>query len=374
MPIQSLPPLVVPLEYAAPRLSQRGEFSANLDLLRSLAVLCVFVAHLLYAGEWANFGSLGRFGVILFFVHTSFVLMASLDRMAEKYAGGKLLTAFALRRFFRIYPLSIATVLFVALMSVPPDPSGHYAWIGWGALASNLAVTQSLTYSRLSLAVLWSLPLEVQMYCLLPFMYLAIRRSRFASTVFLVISLIAALAIPKIIGRLSVFAYAPCFTAGVFGFDLARAVKPRLPGWAWPLALFTAIAAFNPLDDISLPDKLPRAWLVSLAAGLAIPWFREMGRGPLRTAAHWIAKYSYGIYLSHSMVFWLALKQMAGFPAGLRIGILVVGCIACPISMYHLIEEPAILFGKKFVHRVLNDHIYPTNGLRSLAAAVGSRA
>jgi hypothetical protein len=32
----------------------------------------------------------------------------------------------------------------------------------------------------------------------------------------------------------------------------------------------------------------------------------------LNTATHWVAKYSYGIYLSHFVVFWIALDVMAG--------------------------------------------------------------
>ncbi|HXN46167.1 MAG TPA: acyltransferase [Bryobacteraceae bacterium] len=329
------------------------ETSANLDLLRAVAVLCVYAAHFLSATAWANFGSLGRFGVILFFVHTSFVLMASLDRMARTYAGPRLFYAFALRRFFRIYPLCIATVLVVLLLKAPAEPLGSYHWIGWRDLASNLAITQSLTYSQLSLDVLWSLPLEVQMYCLLPFMYLAIRWRRSAAFLFVGMSVAAALTIPKVIGRLVVFSYAPCFSAGVLGYALAKTMKPRLGAWIWPFALLTAIAAFNPIDDIDLLHKLPRAWIVSLAVGCAIPFFHEVTLKPLRVGAHLIAKYSYGIYLSHSVVLWLALKQMASFPTAVRAGVLVAGSIVLPLAMYHLIEAPAISFGKKFVRRIL---------------------
>jgi len=348
------PPLLrsVPLDPAIAK-GQPEETSANLDLLRAMAVLCVYAAHLLSATEWANFGSLGRFGVILFFVHTSFVLMASLDRMARSYAGPRLFYAFALRRFFRIYPLCIATVLCVLLLKAPAAPSGSYHWIGWRDLASNLAITQTLTYSQLSLDVLWSLPLEVQMYCLLPFMYLAIRSRRSAAFLFIGLSVAAALTIPRVVGRLVVFSYAPCFSAGVLGYALARMVRPRLGAWIWPLALATAIAAFNPIDDIDLPHKLPRAWLVSIAVGCAIPFFHEMTAKPLRVGAHLIAKYSYGIYLSHSVVLWLALKQMASFPAAARAGVLVAGSVVLPLAMYHLIEAPGISFGKKFVRRIL---------------------
>ena len=54
---------------------------ANLDFLRSVAVLLVVYAHtLLYCGRLDLIGWAGLIGVCLFFVHTSLVLMWSLER------------------------------------------------------------------------------------------------------------------------------------------------------------------------------------------------------------------------------------------------------------------------------------------------------
>jgi peptidoglycan/LPS O-acetylase OafA/YrhL len=327
--------------------------AANLDLLRAVAVLSVYLAHLAAATGNTNFGSLGRFGVILFFVHTSFVLMASLNRMSASSPNtASLVRAFAVRRFFRIYPLSIATVLLVTVTRIPKSPLDHFLWIGWRDLVSNLALTQNLIYSRLSLDVLWSLPLEVQMYCLLPFMYLAIRSRRLLSLSFLVLSVVAALTLPRFTGRLVVFAYAPCFSAGVFGYDIARVAKPKLSSSLWPLVLLVGIIAFNPHDDVSLSDKLWRAWLVSLAIGFAIPWFGEIKLRALRIASHVIAKYSYGIYLSHSIVFWFVFCNMASFSIAARVLTLGSGTILLPAIMYHLIEDPMIVLGKRLTERI----------------------
>ncbi len=60
-------------------------FSANLDLLRTIAVLLVLIQHLcrrlhIEHLSWIPTTSLGYFGVLLFFVHTSLVLMYSLER------------------------------------------------------------------------------------------------------------------------------------------------------------------------------------------------------------------------------------------------------------------------------------------------------
>jgi len=56
--------------------------SANLDVLRAIAVLMVFFYHLLEYGYFSErrVNRLGQFGVLIFFVHTSLVLMMSMER------------------------------------------------------------------------------------------------------------------------------------------------------------------------------------------------------------------------------------------------------------------------------------------------------
>ena len=81
-----------------------------MDLLRSVAVLVVFFTHYFdlqygFGATWTLLWHLGQLGVLIFFVHTSLVLMWSLERSSLQ--RGKLVAPFFLRRAFRIYPLSI---------------------------------------------------------------------------------------------------------------------------------------------------------------------------------------------------------------------------------------------------------------------------
>jgi peptidoglycan/LPS O-acetylase OafA/YrhL len=86
-----------------------GRKSPNLDFLRSLAVLLVLGSQISLAfglpWEGTATAAAGHLGVLLFFIHTSLVLMMSLARLKKSQGG--LAARFYIRRAFRIYPLAI---------------------------------------------------------------------------------------------------------------------------------------------------------------------------------------------------------------------------------------------------------------------------
>src|SRR6266850_6458014 len=147
--------------------------STNLDFLRSMAVLMVLFDHICRHHHLDRLGrfavaDIGIFGVLLFFVHTSLVLMFSMQRSGQ--LGLALMKNFYMRRFFRIYPLSVLTVLAAVALHLHANGRG----IDFGPrpgsleLISNLFLIQNLTYSPSIVGPLWTLPLEVQMYVFLP--------------------------------------------------------------------------------------------------------------------------------------------------------------------------------------------------------------
>src|SRR5690348_10088828 len=135
----------------------------NLDVLRAIAVACVLVDHLFGSRAnpvpgWAD--ALGRSGVLLFFVHTSLVLMASLERSGESAVP------FLVRRAWRLYPLAIVTVLAVVTLRLQPGvqpPRGGWT-ISASELVANLTLTQTLFGMNGFPAPLWSLSVELEMY------------------------------------------------------------------------------------------------------------------------------------------------------------------------------------------------------------------
>jgi peptidoglycan/LPS O-acetylase OafA/YrhL len=335
-------------------------FSANLDLLRAVAVLCVFFSHLFESLGAVSFGSLGRFGVVIFFVHTSYVLMGSLQRLqrsSESNAG--LVVAFWIRRFFRIYPLAVFFVVLAVVCRIPASPGEFYSWIGVKAFLSNLALTQNLTNSRYILSPLWSLPLEVQMYVLLPFAYLAVSGDkRYRSKLLWALSVLLALTVPHMSGRLNVFRYAPCFVSGIIAYDLVlhRRRRPRLPAWIWPVGILLLIVLFGPHDNQGLQYKMPRAWVLSLALGVLYANVEELSWGRMQPIFHWIAEHSYGIYLSHCVILWIALDRMPHAAVWVRALMLIGGITGASALLYVSIERPLILAGGHIARRWLRPH------------------
>ena len=335
----------------------RKELSANLDLLRTIAVMSVFFDHLLGVLHNPSFGSLGRFGVIIFFVHTSFVLMGSLHRL-EKTAGSDhaLAIGFWIKRIFRIYPLSIVLVVSIVAFHIPAAPDQIYLWSGWRVFLSNLALSQNLVYCNNLLTPLWSLPLEVQMYFLLPFAYFVIRgKPRYRSLALWLLSVLLALTIPRKILPLSVFLYAPCFISGIVAYDLIRSKRWtwKLPAWVWPIGIFVLIALFGPHDNIAIWHKMHRAWGLSLLLGVLYANVEEMPSNWMHQIFHWIADRSYGIYLSHKVVFWIVLYRMEQFPLWVKLPALIAGSIGIPALLYTFLERPLIQVGSRLAKRYL---------------------
>jgi peptidoglycan/LPS O-acetylase OafA/YrhL len=155
---------------------QRSGQSANLDLLRTLAVLLVLLSHCIYAAGNLSWSGIGQSGVLLFFVHTALVLMFSLERLQAKR---EFIVTFYLHRFFRIYPLALCCMALCLAFRIPVSPREEFQWWGWRWVALNIMFVQNLTIRVQSISgPLWSLCYEIQMYLVLPFVFLVAIRKR----------------------------------------------------------------------------------------------------------------------------------------------------------------------------------------------------
>ena len=324
--------------------------SRNLDLLRAVAVASVFAAHLIQtlmsvAGKTIGdnsipdvlLGVLGYAGVLLFFVHTSLVLLLSMERMN----GGNITVRFYIRRFFRIYPLSTACILTVFSLSVPVTPFQQYNSFSLGDLLSNIFLIQNITNSPYASSPLWSLPLEVQMYIVLPFVYLLL--TKFRSFVFVLIMWVTAFIVAP---SSMLLKYYPCFMAGAIAYQARKRFAVKIPAGYWPITLcawlcYYALAAILTARDVRVDHVL------CLILGLAIPATGEMNVGKLSIVSHVVAKYSYGIYLCHLPIIWLMFVKLSALHPAIRWPAFVGLMGAVPWVAYHLLEAPLIRTGRR---------------------------
>jgi peptidoglycan/LPS O-acetylase OafA/YrhL len=321
-----------------PDTATRGS-SPNLDVLRSMAVLMVLFDHLTRHYHFDRFGNIGLFGVLLFFVHTSLVLMYSMQRSG--LSGAALLKDFYVRRFFRIYPLSVLAVLTAVALHLHADGRGLVIAPRPGAweLISNLLLVQNLTQTSSIIGPLWSLPIEVQMYLILPFLFLWRKRSLWQLfALWLICGLLGHF--PQTIPALTWFTlliFIPNFLPGVIAFTLPQ--KRILPSFLWPAFIILLAGLF-----LWSPSRRMGAELC-LLLGVALPTFREITLRPLKLISGRIATYSYGIYLGHSFFIWFALTRHHSWILFLLMWSII------PVLLYHGFEHPAIEMGRKVAEK-----------------------
>jgi peptidoglycan/LPS O-acetylase OafA/YrhL len=320
-----------------------------------MAVACVVVVHLfvyldvVHAGT--QFWRISRFAVLLFFVHTCLVLMYSLERQYARDGWRRLFNHFMIRRLFRLYPLCILIVLAVYFLRIPAADFHAHTFVatdvGPGGLLANLALVQNLTYAHGVIAQLWSLPLEIQMYLLLPALFLFARRWKSLRPLLLLwIGAVAVAGIqPLISDRLSIVQFIPNFLPGVIAYRESGVARPTWPAFWWPLML----CAMAGLYMVTLTFE--HGWILCLITGLTVNRFRQIRLSWLRRAAHLLAKYSYGIYLTHMLAVWVGFELLGAFSPALRWTIFAVTLVALPLILYHTIEAPLTRFGATLAQR-----------------------
>jgi len=316
----------------------------NLDFLRAFAVLLVFAGHALaFFDRLGPYGplrlaTLGALGVLLFFVHTSLVLMQSLER--EPGAA-----KFFIRRIFRVYPLAIVVILLIAIFRLPQATIGPHHFSGFTFdfedLIANLSLTQNFSLRTPILGPTWSLCYEMQMYVFLPFLFVMARSMRAVIALYLASVGIAFLGLHySATPNLSFFA--PCFLSGILAYRLMKGSGHKLPAFCWPI--FVALLS---LLYFSVKNNHYNDYLLCLVLGVGVPRFEQISSPALARVSHCIAKYSYGIYLTHFACLYLAFERLRGQPFALQFVVFVSLFVALSMVLYHGIEEPFIRLGKR---------------------------
>lgn len=154
------------------------KFQVNsLDGLRGLAALIVVASHTSNAGMYffpfLRFEGMGKSGVYLFFLLSSFLLTIPLLEKGKSIFDFRNMSHYWQRRFFRIYPLYIIYLLAALLSSYifskffSLEDSGIPFYINLSEFFRHLVLLEGK-------GVTWSIVVEFKFYFLLPFIVFAI--------------------------------------------------------------------------------------------------------------------------------------------------------------------------------------------------------
>lgn len=318
----------------------------NLDILRTVAVTLVLISHLpnLELPSYYEQRGLGLLGVVLFFVHTSFVLMSSLERINSKNIINY---KFYIRRIFRIYPLSIFAVCLYSYISFIADYK-----LDFNSFFSNIFLIQNFIQVQSNPKVLWSLPYEIQMYFFLPFIFMFVKNKK------KILILYVALCILVILLKLynddkkyyDFFHFMPIFLSGCIGFLFFSTKKKINPFYLLIYIILTCLL-FPTLLKIGVKENL-LGTIFALPLGFLIAYSKQIKHYLINKICNLIAKYSYGIYLFHLLMIDIFFKYINS-----NLHILIKYFLVCSSTLifsyifFNLIEKPFIKFGKKLSNK-----------------------
>ena len=144
--------------------------------LRGFAALGVVITHYHYNGFLTDlpvFKYAGQFLIFIFFFLSSFLLCHSLESSLSKGTTVKAVVNYFINRIFRIYPMLLLTVFSTWYFSVVYfDPHAPF----------HRALRDTLSLGKAP-SVLWTIPIELRFYLILPFLFLffrSLRRFRYA--------------------------------------------------------------------------------------------------------------------------------------------------------------------------------------------------
>lgn len=321
----------------------------SLDGLRGLAALLVIPSHFTVVAPRFLHGAArdsGHAGVMIFFMLSGF-LMGYL--YLAQAPTGHAIARFLVRRGARVVPLYAVVVLACfAIASAPPDLQlWAYKVDSLRRLAEHLAMIRGSN-------ALWTVPLEVQFYLLVPLLWLAAASAPRATLVGLGATIAALylchatldLTHDSLAARAAVAL--PYFLAGL---AISRLVTPATGGRAWDVLFVAALAAMLLCYPALVPPSrlgASEAWhsplILIVVTLLLIATLRSrlaeivLGSRLMR----FLGRISYGIYLLHMLIL-TNLARVTGLQpkAYILFALSLVVILAAAQLAYVLIERPA---------------------------------
>jgi peptidoglycan/LPS O-acetylase OafA/YrhL len=317
-----------------------------LDGLRGVAALMVMMSHFNLMVPRFLHGAArdsGHAGVMIFFLLSGFLMgLLYLGRPPGRHAAAQ----FLVRRGARVVPLYLAVVL----ASFVVDAAGpQRAWVydvgRWDALLSHLLLIRGE-------GVLWTVPLEIQFYLLVPLIWLAYARAPRITLAGLLAAIVAiylarlVYAAPDHSQLARMMVGLPYFLAGLV---LSRFIAPATGGRRWD-ALFVAAAggtlllypALMPAQLLGVAEHWFSPASLLLVSLLLVASVRSRLAERVLGSLSFLGRISYGIYLLHFVVIANLVRFTPLHPkVYLLFALSLALVIAAAYAAHILIERPA---------------------------------
>ena len=380
--------------------SEAPYYRPELDALRFFAFLCVFAFHRMdyvptnaVRDPWAfRIGTVGAFGVPVFFLLSAFLITELLLRERER-TGRVHVKAFYVRRILRIWPLYFAAFYGLVLLErVMPGVGARdpRSWLAFTLFSGNWWITFHGWIAG-SADPLWSISVEEQFYLLIPL--IAAWGGRRVLVVVSGLLLIASYATVLWYGLHPVHGDNGEWTNSLVHFQffcagtlLALGLRGRLPRWgaAWRIAAFALgfVCWFTAMMRFGVQSWEPHAtpvgavlgWVLVLAA--TVLFFVGALGVQSEHVPRWLAylgRISYGLYIVHSFVFFLLFQKLAPLliprtafahiAAELREWLGTCAVLAVSIGLAHLsfryFEQPFLRLKKRFTFVPAREEVAP---------------
>lgn len=339
----------------------------SLDGLRGLAVLMVFLSHTsgqeIYLFPGIDFTGIGKSGVYLFFILSSFLLTRQFISQGKNATKIGYLVAYGWRRFWRIYPLYflyLFCLLIITFVAQTQLLSEGIPGVPFPLYTSDLIKQLLLIEGK---GVTWSILVEFRYYLILPFIALTygfiFNYKILPSIIFTIVLAISARVYwhsqEFILNDSRVGPYLPVFLLGSLGSLIfvqlyqSRSAKSMMITFSLDLlgllALIMLVFMTPSVSSLILNQEIASTqyhqhFIVFALLWLSVLFACVMGSGYIRQffelkVLRYLGLISFSFYLLHVIV-------MAAIPPVFGQGWLILaGTIAISHVSWMLIEKPA---------------------------------
>jgi peptidoglycan/LPS O-acetylase OafA/YrhL len=294
-----------------------NETKVELDGLRGVAVIIVFLGHILLfePGFGAGIGSFGQVGVYLFFVLSAFLLTSITLNEFKIFKLHTVIRTFFLRRFLRIFPMYYFSLLLILI-------SPTFQNMMFGGRDFNWTNHFFLKYPE---GNYWAISVELEFY--------------------LVVPAVALLSLKLIKGWRAVPLCASFLLLGIFLSDWVKSVISFSPNYPHLLPyisifLFGVLVAQIQHAFPSLLSQIPNFFwqiLFLFGAGMYLFLIPRVGIGMLSAEGVYAQYYSTISGLGSSLILISALNGSGGFLRLLKFTFLrFIGIISFSIYLLHI--------------------------------------